>query len=87
MPPPPPPKPFAGCLKAHRRALVVGHPTTGKATSHVLRPCEGGTAYITAGRCLLPGGLDIHGVGVTPDIRVGANEDPLHVAARSLDKA
>ncbi len=61
---------FAGCLQAHGRAVIVGEPTMGKVTSHVLLPCEGGAAYVAVGRCLLPGGVDIQGVGVTPDAPV-----------------
>jgi carboxyl-terminal processing protease len=75
---------FAGCLQAHGRAIVVGERTTGKATSHVLRPCDAGTAYVTAGRCLLPGGVDMHGVGLVPDVRVAPDEDAVRVAAASL---
>jgi carboxyl-terminal processing protease len=61
---------FAGCLQAHRRAAVVGEATAGKATAHVILPHAGGAAYVTAARCLLPGGLDVQGIGVSPDVEV-----------------
>jgi carboxyl-terminal processing protease len=61
---------FAGCLKAHRRAAIVGEVTAGKATAHVIVPHAGGAAYVTVARCLLPGGLDVQGIGVSPDVEV-----------------
>ena len=75
---------FAGCLRAHGRAIVVGERTMGKTTSHVLLPGDSGTAYATAGRCLLPGNLDVHGSGVTPDVPVASGEDALLVAVARL---
>jgi carboxyl-terminal processing protease len=72
---------FAGCLQAHRRAIIVGERTTGKATRHVLLPFEDGAGYVTTGRCLLPGGVDLQGTGVTPDVAVTAGEDALRAAA------
>src|SRR5262249_20426738 len=59
---------FAGCLQIHRRAIVVGEGTTGKATVHLLQPHRGGAAYPTVARCLLPGGVDLQGRGVLPDL-------------------
>jgi carboxyl-terminal processing protease len=72
---------FAGCLQAHGRAVVVGETTTGKATSHVFLPHAGGADYVTAARCLLPGGLDIQGRGVAPDMLAAVGKDALAVAA------
>jgi C-terminal processing protease CtpA/Prc len=63
---------------------VVGEPTTGKATAHVLLPCEGGTVYATVARCLLPGGADLQGTGVRPDALVAPGDDALAVALRAL---
>jgi carboxyl-terminal processing protease len=71
---------FAGCLQVHGRAVVVGEPTRGKATIHVLLPRGSAAAYVTAGRCLLPGGVDLQGVGVAPDVPVRPHEDALCVA-------
>jgi carboxyl-terminal processing protease len=54
---------FAGALQAHRRAIVVGETTYGKSAA---RTVVGG-AFVEAGRFLLPGGVDVGGVGVSPD--------------------
>jgi carboxyl-terminal processing protease len=74
---------FAGCLQAHGRALIVGEPTTGKATSNLLLPHEGGATYVAVGRCLLPGGADIQGRGVSPDVLIAPGDDALRYAARA----
>jgi len=58
---------FVGSLKAHGRATVVGEATYGKGTGQKLLPGEEGALYATVGRCLLPGGVEIDGVGVEPD--------------------
>jgi carboxyl-terminal processing protease len=55
---------FVGSLKAHGRALVVGQKTYGKG---VVRTLTGG-AFVDAGRFRLPGGADIDGAGVPPDL-------------------
>jgi carboxyl-terminal processing protease len=75
---------FAGCLRAHGRALVAGERTTGKATANLLVPREGGADYVVAGRCLLPGGLDLQGTGVSPDVLVAPGDDALGVAVACL---
>jgi carboxyl-terminal processing protease len=54
---------FAGCLKAHGRALVVGERTYGKGTA---RAVVAG-AFVDAATVTLPGGTAIDGVGVVPD--------------------
>ena len=59
---------FAGCLQAHRRARVFGAATYGKASAQAYG--EGGATYTTVARCVLPGGADIEGVGVLPDVEV-----------------
>jgi carboxyl-terminal processing protease len=75
---------FAGCLRAYGRATIVGERTTGKATANMLMPRDGGAAYVTVGRCLLPGGVDLQGIGVLPDVAVAPDEDALQVAAALL---
>ncbi len=61
---------FAGCLKAHRRAVIVGSTSHGKGTAQrLLPPIEGaGSVYATAATWALPGGASVDGVGVRPDV-------------------
>lgn len=54
---------FAGCLKAHRRALIVGERTYGKGA---VRTVAGG-AFVDVGQVRLPGGVEVDQVGVEPD--------------------
>jgi carboxyl-terminal processing protease len=58
---------FAGALQAHGRATLVGQRTFGKGRVESLDPsCR----RVTVARCSLPGGVDIEGSGVVPDIEI-----------------
>jgi carboxyl-terminal processing protease len=60
---------FAGCLKAHGRAVVVGERTYGKGVAQmVVASPEGGAVHGSVGSCTLPGGVRVQGVGVDPDL-------------------
>jgi carboxyl-terminal processing protease len=60
---------FAGSLKAHGRATVVGARTYGKGdVQAVVVSSENEAIYGTAGRVTLAGGLPIQGHGVNPDL-------------------
>jgi len=54
---------FAGSLKAHGRASIVGEKTYGKAS---VRTLSAGV-FVGAGRFRLPGNVAIDGLGVVPD--------------------
>lgn len=64
---------LAGALKAHKRAILVGEKTYGKASVQnviklALRPdCA---IRLTTGFYYTPDGKMIHGVGITPDVEV-----------------
>lgn len=76
---------FAGSLQANGRALVVGGRTHGKARAQAARWAQDGAGlvYATVGRCLLPGGASVEGVGLSPDVAVPGGEDPLPRARAS----
>jgi carboxyl-terminal processing protease len=57
---------FAGCMKVHRRALVVGETTYGKGVGVSFAPGPGGHHAVGAA-FVLPDGSAIQGVGVHPD--------------------
>jgi carboxyl-terminal processing protease len=63
---------FAGSLKAHGRAVVVGERTYGKGTAQKILPgfAEPGAAYATVASFTLPNGQALEGRGVTPDVEV-----------------
>jgi carboxyl-terminal processing protease len=63
---------FAGCLKAHGRAVVIGERTYGKGTAQALvSGFHGpGAQLATVASVLLPDGEPIEGRGVCPDIAI-----------------
>jgi carboxyl-terminal processing protease len=66
---------FAGVLQWHRRAELVGTPTTGKRTvQQVIRLDQGHLLFLTTGRFLAPDGSPFGVNGLTPD-RADAADD------------
>jgi carboxyl-terminal processing protease len=60
---------FAGCLKAHGRAVIVGRRTYGKGSAQQVVPgfAAPGAWYATVASITLPDGAPIEGRGVDPD--------------------
>lgn len=77
---------FAGALKAHGRAVIVGESTFGKATALGWTRAAGaaGMNYAPAALWELPGGGSIHGGGLAPDIAIAPGEDALPIAIAAL---
>ena len=62
----------AGAIKDHGRGLVMGEKTFGKASVQQVFPLSGGAAVkLTVAHYYSPNGVDIHKIGIIPDI-----EDP-----------
>ena len=63
---------FAGCMQAHRRAIVVGETTYGKGTVQKVVPAAGGAGivYATVSSCAPEHGSALHGAGIQPDWHV-----------------
>ncbi len=61
---------FAGALRAHGRAVVVGETTHGKGVVQALVPgaTEPGALYATVASVTLPGGAPLQGLGIEPDV-------------------
>lgn len=84
---------FAGCLQAHGRATLVGQKTFGKgrAESVVRSALDASVSRVTVARCTLPGGVEIEGAGLVPDVeaehRPGAIDWPLSAAVNELLRA
>ena len=66
---------FAGSLKAHRRAVIVGATSHGKGTTQRLLPpiAGSGAVYATVATWALPGGASVDGVGVRPDVEAAGD--------------
>ena len=62
---------FAGALKDHKRAIIVGENSFGKGSVQSIIPLgNGGGMRLTISKYYLPSGKSISEVGVTPDILV-----------------
>jgi len=68
---------LAGALQDHKRAVLLGETSFGKGSvQNIFRPLPGDTAaLITTQKYYTPANRSIHGVGLTPDIKV-ASWDP-----------
>ncbi len=61
----------AGCLKDHKRAVLVGERTFGKAFIQTIIPLTNkGAVRFTTGKYYTPDGVLIHGSGIKPDIPI-----------------
>jgi len=67
---------FAGALKDHKRAIILGENSYGKGSVQSIIPLRnGGGMRLTISKYYLPSGKSISEVGVTPDILVEENEE------------
>lgn len=62
---------FTGCMKDYNLATIIGTNTFGKGIVQSIVPLSDGSAIkITIAKYFTPGGNDIHGIGIAPDIEV-----------------
>lgn len=67
---------FAGCLRDHGKAVLVGEQTFGKGSGTVTIPLDDGSAInLTNFLYILPKGDSLEGVGLAPDLPVSLPED------------
>lgn len=66
---------FTGAMKDYNRATVVGTTSYGKGIVQNLIPLGDGSAIkITTAHYYTPSGFDLHGKGITPDVKVELDE-------------
>jgi len=71
---------FAGALKDHKRAIILGENSYGKGSVQSIIPLRnGGGMRLTISKYYLPSGKSISEVGVTPDILVEESEDDFKI--------
>lgn len=86
---------LAAALKDNGRATIVGQKSFGKGTVNIAQDLgDGGALYVTIRHWLTPAGIQIDGVGITPDVEIGpgpleplydpANDVQLHRAIEQL---
>lgn len=65
-----------GALKDHKAATIVGTKSFGKGVVQVVKPYLESTGFkLTTSQYFTPNGLNIHGVGIMPDVEVPLNPD------------
>ena len=71
---------FAGALKDHKRAIILGENSYGKGSVQSIIPLKnGGGMRLTISKYYLPSGKSISEVGVTPDILVKETDNEFKI--------
>ena len=66
---------LTGALKDHKRATIIGETTFGKGVVQIVERFEGNTGFkLTTSQYFTPNGVNIHGVGIAPDIEIKLDE-------------
>ena len=75
---------FAGALKDHKRAIILGENSYGKGSVQSIIPLRnGGGMRLTISKYYLPSGNSISEVGVTPDILVKETGDDFKINSKN----
>ena len=75
---------FAGALKDHKRAIILGESSYGKGSVQSIIPLRnGGGIRLTISKYYLPSGDSISEVGVTPDIIVEETENDFKINSKN----
>ena len=75
---------FAGALKDHKRAIILGENSYGKGSVQSIIPLRnGGGMRLTISKYYLPSGDSISEVGVTPDIVVEEKGDDFKINSKN----
>ncbi len=76
---------FAGAIQDYDRGPIVGEQTFGKGIIQRTYGLMDGSAFkLTTEKYITPGGQDIHGKGITPDIEVSGEKEQLEQAVKAL---
>ena len=71
---------FAGALKDHKRAIILGENSYGKGSVQSIIPLKnGGGIRLTISKYYLPSGKSISEVGVIPDIFIEENSEDFQI--------
>lgn len=78
---------LAGAIKDHNRGELIGTTTFGKGVVQRIRDLGDGTGLkLTVSEYFTPNGINIHGIGITPDIVVELNEDAEGIGPEFLEQ-
>ena len=77
----------AGAIRDHNMGILIGEQSFGKGVIQQLFNYGDGSALkLTIGEYKTPNGFAVQGVGLTPDIKVGEDEDPLNIATTWIEE-
>lgn len=78
---------LAGAIKDHERGELIGTTTFGKGVVQRIRDLGDGTGLkLTVSEYFTPNGINIHGIGITPDIVVELNEEAEGIGVEFLEQ-
>lgn len=67
---------LAGAIKDHKRGEIIGTTTFGKGVVQKIRDISDGSGIkLTVSEYFTPNGINIHGIGIKPDIVIELNDD------------
>lgn len=76
----------AGAIRDNNMGILIGDQSFGKGVFQQLIDFPDGSALkITAGEYFTPNGTVVHGVGLSPDIQVEEDQDPIDVAIQWIN--
>ena len=77
---------FAGAIKDRKRGILVGQKTFGKGVVQRIKQMSDGSGFkLTVSEYFTPNGINIHGVGIEPDIVVDLPEDIEEIGIGNLE--
>lgn len=78
---------MAGAIKDHNRGEIIGTTTFGKGVVQRIKPLKDGSGLkLTVSEYFTPNGINIHGIGIEPDIVVELNEDVERIGLDNLSE-
>lgn len=77
----------AGAIRDHNMGILIGEQSFGKGViQQLFNYADGSALKLTIGEYKTPNGFAVQGVGLTPDIEVGEDEDPLDIATTWIEE-
>ena len=78
---------MAGAIKDHNRGEIIGTTTFGKGVVQRIKPLKDGSGLkLTVSEYFTPNGINIHGIGIEPDIVVELNENVERIGPDNLSE-
>jgi carboxyl-terminal processing protease len=77
----------AGAIRDHEMGILIGEQSFGKGViQQLFNYADGSGLKLTIGEYKTPNGQAVQGVGLTPDIEVGEDEDALDIATTWIEE-